>query len=317
MATKASVTLSIYEIRLRKEYKKEEYYSVDDFCNGTDLLKFVHEVIANWEYSPNKDERHIVLDEEKQKMIMLVPGSLKLTGRTICSLIETGDYGIESKIKDINTGEVKYEKTKTDADVLPFFIMFYIPKGSTTAIMISQRFRQYGATSIVADTIKKKFKEKFPDSIMEIFALRSTTLSDQFMTGGKLKKISFKCFDPKMIGTDSIIHNMNPEDYTLEYNIVSKRGKSIPCSILNIFRTNIDKSREISKLIEIPYYDYDEVTFEMNMNGHSRTLRATDLESLGSFFDITDDIQMNSYGLPTYESIRTAAMSILSDILKL
>ena len=43
-----SVTLAIYEIRLRKPHKKEDYYSVSDFDYGSDLLKFLHETIANW-----------------------------------------------------------------------------------------------------------------------------------------------------------------------------------------------------------------------------------------------------------------------------
>ncbi len=313
MFTQSSITLAVYEIRLRRIYQMEEYYSLDDFCNGNDFLNFVQKNIANWEYNP-REEKSIVLDEKKQKMIMLVPDSLKLMGRTVCALVETGDYGFESNIKDITTGKIKYTKTKNDADVLPFFIMFYIPQDMTSAIMISQRYRQYGATSIVVDTIKKKFKEDFPDSLIEISALKSTKLSDKFMTGGNLKKLSFKCFDSKILNTLPAMQNMNPADYTLEYSIVSKRGRSIPNSLLNIFRNNAAGSKKISELIKIPYYDYNEVTFEINMNGHTRTLRATDLESLGSFFDITNDIQTDTYGFPTYDSVRKAALSILDDI---
>lgn len=313
MGNKPSVTLSVYEIRLRKMHQKDEYYPLDDFCNGNDFLKFLQYIVANWAYEPD-EEKTIVVDENKQKMVRLVPNTLKPTGRVLCSLVETGDYGVISDIIDVKTGALKYTKTKDDADVLPFFMMFYVPKNMTSAIMISQRFKQFGATSIVLDTIKNEFRDRFPHTFMEISSLKSPFLSDKFMTGGKLKKISFRCFDSRVLSTLPAMQNLNPDNYTLEYSIVSRRGKSIPNNILNIFRNNTDGSKRISDLIKIPYYDYNEVAFEMNLNGHNRTLKATDIESLGSFFDITEDVESDDKGLPTYNSVRRIALSILEDI---
>ena len=314
MASKASVTLSLYEIRLRKPRQRVDYYKLNDFDRGHDFLNFLQSVIANWAYVPS-GSKVIVNDEEKQKIVRLVPNTLKLFGRQITSLVETGDYGTISNIIDSVTGEVKYKKRAQDADVLPFFIMFYIPQDMTSAIMISQRFKEFGATSIVIDTIKKEFKEKHPTVQMEFSALKSTTLSDKYLSSGKLKKISFKCFDSKVLNSSlNNIEGLNTNDYTLEYNIIPKRGKSIPSPIINMFRLNRDNSKSISQLIKIPYYDYDDVSFDLNLNGHNRTLKASDIESLGSFFDITNDIITGADGLPTYESIKKVAESILDDI---
>lgn len=286
---------------------------MNDFSNGTDFLKFVETTIANWAYKPAKD-KSIVLDEDKQKVVRLIPGTMKILGRHVLSMIETGDYGEISNIIDTDTGEVKYIKTEKDADVLPFFIMFYVPENAKSALMISQRYKQFGATSIVLDTIKKEFRTKFPHVQMEISSLKSTALSNRFLSSGNLKKITFKCFNPRVLSGFPNIEGLNANEYTLEYSIVSKRGKKIPGSILNLFRKNVDASKTISHLIEIPYYEYNDVAFDLRLNGHYRTLKASDIESLGSFFDISDDVEFGDNRLPTYASIQKIAMSILDDI---
>lgn len=96
--------------------------------------------------------------------------------------------------------------------------MFYVPQDMTSAIMISQRFKQFGATSIVYDTIKKEFKAQHPTVQMEFSALKSTTLSDKYLSSGKLMKISFKCFDSKVLNSSlSNIEGFNTDEYTFEY----------------------------------------------------------------------------------------------------
>ena len=80
MASKASVTLSLYEIRLRKPRQRVDYYKLNDFDRGHDFLNFLQSVIANWAYVPS-GSKVIVNDEEKQKIVRLVPNTLKLFGR--------------------------------------------------------------------------------------------------------------------------------------------------------------------------------------------------------------------------------------------
>lgn len=313
MASQPSVTLSVYEIKLRKPRQKEEYYKVNDFCNGTDLLTFLQTTIANWAYLPSKDKA-IVVDKDKQKVVRLVPKTMKILGRNVMSMIETGDYGVISNIIDTETGETKYTKRAQDADVLPFFIMFYVPENRSSAIMISQRYKQFGATSIVIDSVRKEFMAKHPDVFMEIDSLKSATLSDKYLSSGRLKRITFKCFDSKILNSSMNIEALNSNEYTLEYSIVSRRGKMIPATLLNMFRPNRDSSKSVAQLIKIPYYEYNEISFDLSLNGHNRTLKASDIESLGSFFDITKDVEMGENRLPTYDSIQKVALDILNDI---
>ncbi len=308
-----SVTLSIYEIRLRDKRQTEKYYNLDDFCNGADFFKFIHSVVGNWS-NLGRDNKTIIVNPDTQKAINLVDDTLKIAGRTLSAIVKTGDYGVSSEITDVNTGELKYEKTPDDADMMPFFVLFYIPENRKSAIMISQRYKQYGATSVIADSIRWEFSKQFPGQHMEIAALQSAILSDKFITGGNLKKITFKSFNPKVLNDVSVMSKLDPNDYILEYSIVSKRGKKIPNRLLNIFRRSVDSGKSVSDLIKIPYYDYNEIALELSMNGHRRTLKATDIDNLGSFFDITYDVDFDNKGFPTYDSILRVAKDVLDDI---
>ena len=44
----------------------------------------------------------------------------------IDGIIESGDYGTQEDIIDIETGTSKYTKTGTDASLVPFYFMLYI-----------------------------------------------------------------------------------------------------------------------------------------------------------------------------------------------
>ncbi len=99
--------------------------------------------------------------------------------RIIEGIIKTGDYGYEAELYNITTGATR-TRTKDDAELLPFYFLFYFPanKQADKGIALLQRIYPYGIKSLLNQSLDNYFKRNPPASLPRRF--RSCIRNERF-----------------------------------------------------------------------------------------------------------------------------------------
>ena len=142
-------------IELNKALEVETIDHTESFSSAWDLFtRFLNENV-----NP-KD------DENSMKLFSINQDSIKKHNtqqyHAITFIVSSGSYGIESKITNRRTNEVKYHRTRDDADIKQFYGMIFIPKdiddiNVQKGIFIFQSIGTYGIKTITTKQMKEFF----------------------------------------------------------------------------------------------------------------------------------------------------------------
>lgn len=143
-----SYSLSIYSIKIHKYLKKDEECILSDFDNGKDLYGLIDDVLSSWKFD-KRDDVKICKYNDTDKVFRIAMKDdenywYNKSGRTISGIIESGVFGTEESVVDIQTGNTNYKKKKDEALLKPVYFMFYIPRDSTVGFLILEKIGNYG-----------------------------------------------------------------------------------------------------------------------------------------------------------------------------
>ena len=124
-----------------------------------------------WELLSDFFNNHLNLsdDESSMKLFSIARDSIKEfdTDSYHCAsfIINSGSYGIEGILTNRTTKEVKYNRTREDADVKQFHALIYIPKDVDgikvqKGILLFQSIGTFGVKTITTKQIKDYFAQK-------------------------------------------------------------------------------------------------------------------------------------------------------------
>lgn len=71
-----------------------------------------------------------------------------------------------------------------------------------------------------------------------------------------------------------------------------------------------------SNVFSIEGVQYGDVKFEVIIEGQARQLSVKDIEKIGTFMDITDNVELASNNYPTYESLNRQAHLLTTFIIR-
>ena len=142
----SSFSLSVYRLTINKRQKKEQTENLSNFDNGKNLLKLVDSMFKSW-----KDEKdyNVFKDDEAKKARIYHCHQTYIDG-----IIESGDYGTQEDIIDIETGKAKYTKTTKDAALVPFYFMLYIEPNTCEGFLRLERIGNIGVFSVLEKSIR-------------------------------------------------------------------------------------------------------------------------------------------------------------------
>lgn len=151
----STYSLSIYQIKINKRYKKEETVILSDYDNGKSFLEQMHTMFQEWGGNPN----NILYKDDKTKKVGRMQKDLQ--GNRIYhkhetyvdGIIESGDYGTQEDIIDIDTGVSQYTKKLQDAALIPFYFMIYVSPNSTEGYLILERIGTLGIFNLLKTAI--------------------------------------------------------------------------------------------------------------------------------------------------------------------
>jgi hypothetical protein len=299
------VALAAYAIKVWN-IGEREFDDISDFGEGIDLLDVVKDSFRELKVKASRNSEH-------QQVLKV--RNIEVAGRRICGIIETGEYGQESELWDVNSEKTVYKRKTTEANMLPFYFRMEIPQGVDQGILLLQRTGMYGIRKIVKEFLDHQFDKRFMDSRLRFNHLIEREEIEKYQKG-LVESIRFISYDIPRDIADAFDSGHQEDVGHLELSIHAKRGSSVP--ILRKLREFYSGKTKLSKLIALDEtnFKYSDIKVRSKVGRSSRTLDLGDLNRLRSYYDITDEIEFDSSGHPDFTSIDKAAGDLTKRLIK-
>ena len=303
-------SLACYTIRLRLK-GSDNYLTLSSFRGGQDLLSAFDDYLTGLKSSYS-------VDQDRQRILRVT--RIERRNRSISGVVETGQYGYEAELHDVNTQSVSHIRTPDEAEMMPFFFLASIPSSRDEGVLILQRRANYGIRTVFLNDFAQHLKGLFPELLVEFNPLVTQGLLDRYLNGGSLKQLRFIRFPVSPDIADNVAGGGHDEQTEqIELRISARRNHALP--YWNRLRDGIQRGRPSNELIEVREitdfgFEYDTIKAEVETDGNRRTVDLADLLKLRAYYDITSEVEVDPSGHPRFESISDIASGLLGDALE-
>lgn len=299
-----SIALATYSIRLKSKID-QEYLPVNSF-GASDLLDVFREYLE-------ERETEAAQDEEAERMLRVI--RLQPSSRVISGVLESGEYGFESELVNATNQKTVYKRQRTDAELLPFYFLISVPSDADHAVLILQRFRQFG----VRVNLWKDFLEFFDpyrgDVTIELNPIVPPGLLEQVRASDDVRSIRFIHHGLPADVADKLAPEADiPEDEgVMELVIKPDPGGRLP--VLGAVRDWWRGEGHLPGPIELLGYEFDDVKVQLDVDGRKRTVNFSKPQGIRPEYDVTDEVRLDpGTGHPRFTSIDRLARDILEDV---
>ena len=306
-----------YEFSLHEFGDRDSVWSLNSLQEGDSTLPSEHIFDIFSDFLDEYDD-DISTDTDDSKGFIV--DSYNIDDDFVEGVIARGDYGYESVIRDISTGNETYRKSASEVELLPFYFLFWIPQTQ------GQEYLDEGAEAIMLFqqinglSVKSVFQESFYQSIMD--GTNSTLLMDpatqqnvlnKLINANRVKRAEYK-LNINPTDTEGRMHlaeGMDTRD-EIKQSIVQKptRGHSL--------RTYKNKARELENdhhnFATVVSDDVSDlkVTIE-NEQGRNETFSLLD-DELKMRKVLQPDSSELQNGLPTTEYVSSEMCTVVNDL---
>lgn len=142
-----AVSLAPYAVRVWNLQEKQDE-QVSDFDQKTDLYEVFHAFFSGL-------KQKTALNKETQQVLAVRKLRQEKSNRWLYGVLETGEYGVESTLWDVQNHKVAHSRTTNEAEMLPFYFLVYVPQGPKSAVMLLQRLGMFGIRSALSRAINR------------------------------------------------------------------------------------------------------------------------------------------------------------------
>ena len=309
-------SLSIYRIQIYKRLKKEETVILSDYDNGKSFLNQCDALFQSWKADPDNVLYKDIKAQKVSRIQKDAQGNEIYYKHANCidGIIESGDYGTQEDIVNIDTGEFQYTKTLQDATLVPFYFMIYVLPHSSEGYLIVERIGNLGIFGLlktaIANFIGPQLTDNYTLSIEPY--LVPQILKIRLNAVGGAKKVRLKGVDKNQF--KDLKTEQNFGECSTEVVFAAPKNKPI-LDILPIIR-KLREAKERGESIRVNNIECVDVAFELDINGKSRTVTVADMKSIGMNLDITQQVEFGPTHYPTYECLNREAHTILSYLME-
>ncbi|MEM5567004.1 hypothetical protein WNY78_17925 [Psychroserpens sp. AS72] len=308
------ILLSTYILKIRDRQKNDQILSrfngEDDFLRIMEnYLNSIFETILATADTRETTAIHLTLD---------APPNVNIENRSIHGFFSTGISGEQYDIKDVESRETIVEVQRNHAAFRNIFFYLKIPTERDNGALILQRKAKFGIKTILKKTLNRYVKGLgYQNYTVFINNVVHGRVYRTMIKHGNLKKVDFiKRRLPSSI--EAYYNNDMREDQipgTLKTSMLSPT--SLPQNYKNFVNdlfTNPDRERiEIDGIDE----DFDEVEFELELNGKRKTFYVKHKNRIQPDIDVTADAELSEQGQPTIESLIRISEELIVDIIQL
>lgn len=155
MATHDLALYRVHTVKPRAAQKEtQQRLAILSDINGLDVVD------AFVDYLELQVDAGFINDESDQTHMSVSFYSICSQGRCVWGVISSGQYGVKGKIKNIKTGEEKYDKEVDDADITDRLFLFFAPKEKDEAILVLHNVRGHGFKGVLSKGFREYFRAK-------------------------------------------------------------------------------------------------------------------------------------------------------------
>lgn len=299
-----SIALAPYSIRVREKYSQVEE-SVNNFGSSHDLLTFFESVIKHLKSTGE--------DDDTTKKFLGVE-RVHLIGRTLSGVIEVGEYGSESDIKDVLAKTTVWKKKTHHADMLGFYFLISLPANRTKGVLLLQKSGVHGTFTAIERLFIRKMREFHDEYLIEFAALSSQGAFDDLVQRGELRKIRFIQYHVPSDIADK--YQMGHDELKGSSEIVIRLRNTHGMPYRDQIKEFFKGKRALREIVEIKDLSFEPETikFELSIDGKRRTIGMSNPGDMRGEYDITNDVKIGRDGKPRFESIDAVARDLLNSL---
>lgn len=291
-----NISVATYTVSVR-ERRTSTPDSISNF-NGSDLRVILYEFIQSISHTPSDLE-------SDQSLLQSI--QFQRDGDYIRGFVETGKYGYQARGIDRRTDQPSYTRTVNDAEMLPFYFMFYLPEGENFGLMLIQRFGTHGVYTPFTKQINNFFSNREPHYSIRFESAVLPSLIDDFNRNSVAKKLKFRTYTIPSDVADQYDNTVNSDNAYVEYSIVAKKN----CNLRNL----MNAVRQNPAMLSLPNFEPEEISMQVTLNGKTRTVDINNPNDIRSYYEITNDVEIDDRtGHPTEESLRRVFYGLCDDL---
>lgn len=296
---KKKINLLIYGLSVLNGENKRVL--LNDFGNNKTLCDCIEEYIKTNISIYSNDASKDTLFQFDRVNQEIVSKNNQEEYRIIYGRVKTGEYGIESELVDIKTGNTT-NRTVNQADMMPFGFCIAVPSGKVnSAVIILQTMGVYGMKLSLQRHLQKCLTDISPELQLNMRAIAPKEYVDRYFNNGILKKIRMIRYEIPEDESNKMGINYGVKQ-TKEERIIHK-----PLGFMERKKKEFEEwflgQRSYAQIIEFEDFDYDDLKLEFSLGSTNKTFNLRDMNSLVVNEDISDKVNQKG-GHPMYSSLK-------------
>lgn len=307
--------LSTYIVRVHNS--KKEHQLLDKFNQSEDFYTFLKNYLQHIFQNPQQkfNEKD---DTTKIHLTLKEPAKFDDEKRIIYGYFQGGVSGRDLTIKDLhqNTDILKVNR-KNHGSFREIFFYFKIPKTSKNGSLVVQRIGRYGVKGILDETLNGYLRELgYRDSRFKLSNVIHGKVFKEMLKNGNLKKVEFiKQMIPSTLeGYLNKNGNFEMEKGTLTTSI--QTNTTLGDSYKQLLERVMSTFKDNRTRIEIEDNEYDEISFELELNGKKKTFYAIYQNRILPDIEVSSDLEY-AEGEPTIKSVMSKCEELINDLIEL
>ncbi|KYG84886.1 hypothetical protein AWW67_18035 [Roseivirga seohaensis] len=239
--------------------------------------------------------------------------------RSVSGIIETGKYGKEENVVDINRKKDDlpvFRMMKNHALQKPFFFLICISSKKNEGLIFLEREGLFGIKQVFTLVLSKYISKNFPEKSFHFSNFIDDKFVKKFINEGVYNKIRLvRNSLPEDVAEKYGLEKFNTDDFVLELSIRSKGKRRIGGSarkrIQEIFENNPNGFFTSDDFKKIGFDDEASIHVNSTYKNSSRTINLSDTLKFRPYYDIK--VNITSTGHSDFKSIEGECIQLLED----
>lgn len=226
-----------YKVGLREKGDTDNYWDLTDLHQHDNtlpegsLIDLLDEFFGD--YDGNLDA-----NSSEERTFVVEGYNVYPSDRLVEGVVATGDYGYESELRDVNTGQLTYRKDEDESELFPYYFLLWIPEtqagqlyeSGQRAIMVFQQINGRSFKTAFAGRFDKEYIRSADNTVFEITPVTSEKVLDKVINSQRVLSAEFQL--DKIPNSDEgkmqLMEGMNTaENKRNSYVMKADRGGSI------------------------------------------------------------------------------------------
>lgn len=302
---------TIYKVAILNKAKEEQL--LNRFNGENDLLE-----ICNQYYNSLRKNNKDYIDNQGNKRVFSISSKIDFlrTERMLITHFDSAYTGDEPEIRNGETNTLNYKVSNTELITRKLFSLCYIPKNSKYGYVVFETKTKHGVKIMFERQLQAFLKSAGYNDYRIILtpALNYHYLSN-FINSGKLKKVrlidNILKEDIQLTLWDEVNSTCNDKDIR-ELNF-KNRSQNTLCKD-ELHKLFFSKLIRYDKVCFMNKYNVDDISFEINNRGTTKTFYIKDRSRMRSIIDVSQLLEYAD-GEPLYNSMIEVAMTSIKEIL--